>query len=309
MAKEKISPENNGELPVSEAEAVAMNPEATNGDAAAMNPEAAPIDVTVISPETQSSAPPIAEIQAQQINVMTAPVTMINSAPNVTVTPPLPQGTSEAGKYEEFLLMPDAAWPPPIFIRKSVSAQERFYISNRWHSQWSYYDKKAGEAKNTYYRYQAIVVIGSLIIPALVSLNSTLARGLAGIFSQGDLEAEAMFRVVVDMITVVVSLMVAGAAALESLYKYGDSWSSYRSAAEELQAEKYFYDMLAGPYANNPNPFATFVERTEGIVANQNGKYFQAVQQQIQKQAAQNDDLVERYKVGEDKEDTPMPMG
>src|SRR5690606_17353623 len=127
---------------------------------------------------------------------------------------------------------------------------------------------------------QRIVVIGALVIPALVSINSTLARFLAGMFNNGDINAEAMWRIGVDSITVIVSLLVAGAAALESLYKYGENWNSYRSAAEELQAEKNFYDMQSGPYANNPNSFSTFVERVEGIVANQNGKYFQAVQRQ-----------------------------
>lgn len=278
-------------------EAVAMNPEAANPDIAAMNPEAA--SAVVVNPETAPSPQPVAEIQAQQVNVMTAPVTVIQPAPTVVSTPPLPQGTAEPGKYEEFLLMPDAAWPPPIFIRKSVSAQERFYIENRWHSQWNYYDKKANESKKLYYRYQSIVVIGSVIVPVLVSFSSALGQLLDGVFIRFGGSAGAG-RFFVDVLTVLTSTLVAIAAAVESLQKYGDGWSSYRSAAEELQAEKYFYDMLAGPYANNPNPFATFVERTEGVVANQNGKYFQAVQQQIQKQAAQNEELLERHKSGVD---------
>ena len=43
------------------------------------------------------------------------------------------------------------------------------------------------------------------------------------------------------------------------------------------------------------NPFATFVERIEGIVANQNGKYFQAVQAQIAKQAEENEEIVASF--------------
>lgn len=208
--------------------------------------------------------------------------------------------TSPDGSYEEWVVMPDSEWPPPIFIKKNAPPRERFYLEKRWHSQWSYYDSKASENKDTYFLYQRIVVIGALVIPALVSINSTLARFLAGIFNNGDINAEAMWRIGVDSITVIVSLMVAGAAALESLYKYGENWSSYRSAAEELQAEKNFYDMQSGPYANNPNPFSTFVERVEGIVANQNGKYFQAVQQQLQKQVEDNENIVASFKSGDD---------
>jgi hypothetical protein len=294
-------------------DAVAMNPEAANMDVAAMNPEAPVEDALVINPEVipVPVPEPQPEQQPVQVNVMTAPVTLIQSAPAITPTPPLPQGTAETGKYEEFLLMPEAAWPPPIFMKKSVSAQERFYISNRWHSQWSYYDKKATESKNRYYNIQRFVVVGSLIIPALVSLNSTIARAVTALMTGGiaNAELEAVVRIFVDVITVVISLMVAGSAALESLYKYGDAWGSYRAAAEELQAEKYFYDMLAGPYSNNANPFATFVERTENIVAKQNGQYFQVMQQTIQKQSSQNEELVERYKAEDDEESAEIVAG
>jgi hypothetical protein len=263
-----------------------------NSSATSTSPEAAPVEVTVLSHEGGSQGTPIAEIQAQQINVMTAPVTMVQ--PNFTA-PPLPQGTSDSGKYEEFLLMPDAAWPPPIFLRKSVSAQERFYISNRWHSQWAYYDRKATEAKNTYFSIQRFVVIGGVIVPVIVALGYSLSTVLESIFGW----AAGTGRPIIDVITVVISATIGIAAAIESLYKHGDDWNSYRSAAEELLAEKSFYDMQSGPYANNPNPFATFVERTEGVIANQNGKYFQAQQQNLQKQAAQNEDLLERLR-GED---------
>jgi len=276
-------------------EAVAMNPEAANPDIAAMNPEAA--SAVVINPETAPSPQPVAEIQAQQVNVMTAPVTLIQPAPTVVATPPLPQGTSDPGKYEEFLLMPSAAWPPPIFIRKSVSAQERFYIENRWHSQWSYYDKKATDAKKVYFSIQRFVVVGGVIVPVIVGLGYSLSTIVESMFAM----PVGAGRPWIDIITVVISATIGIAAAVESLYKFGDDWNSYRSAAEELLAEKSFYDMQSGPYANNPNAFATFVDRTEGIIANQNGKYFQAQQQNIQKQAAQNEDLLERYRSSDDK--------
>lgn len=242
---------------------------------------------------------PISNIEAPVINTINEAHTMENKVPAVS---------NPEGNYEEWIVMPDSAWPPPIFIKKSAPPRERFYLEKRWHSQWSYYDSKATENKNVYFLYQRLVVIGALIIPALVSINSTLARFLAGVFNGGDESAEAMWRIGMDSITVMVSLMVAGAAALESLYKYGENWSSYRSAAEELQAEKNFYDMQSGPYANNANPFSTFVERVEGIVANQNGKYFQAVQQQLQKQGDENENIVASFKSGDEGDDFELSV-
>ncbi|MGJ3240435.1 MAG: DUF4231 domain-containing protein [Anaerolineae bacterium] len=214
---------------------------------------------------------------------------------------------SSSGKFEEWVLTPETSWPPPIFVKKSITPKERFYLEYRWHSQWSYYDQKAVQNKNTYFWYQRIVVIGSLVIPTLVSLNSTIARFITDI-AQGDAAFETIVRIGVDSVTVLISLMVAGSAALETLYKYGENWSSYRSAAEELQAEKNFYDMNAGPYANNPNSFTTFVERIEGIIANQNGKYFQSVQQQITQQTEDNNAIVSAFLDDEDDDEEDVVL-
>lgn len=214
-----------------------------------------------------------------------------------------PASSSTGENFEDWVVMPETSWPPPIFMKKNVTPKERFYLEYRWHSQWSFYDSKATQNKNTYYSLQRIVVIGSLIIPALISLNSTIARFITQfITNQNTAETETFVRIGVDAITVVISLAVAGAASLESLYKYGENWNSYRSAAEELQAEKNFYDMAAGPYAASPNPFATFVDRVEGIVANQNGKYFQAVQAQITKQTEENEEIISAFKDDDDED-------
>lgn len=252
-------------------------------------------DTIVENEDTVSNSDNVADIPVTPVSNMTNEASsMANQSP--TTPPP-----SSNQNFEDWVVMPESVWPQPIFMKKNVRPKERFYLEYRWHSQWSFYDSKATQNKNTYYSLQRIVVIGSLIIPALISLNSTIARFITQfITNQNPAETETFVRIGVDAITVVISLAVAGAASLESLYKYGENWSSYRSAAEELQAEKNFYDMSAGPYAISPNPFATFVERVEGIVANQNGKYFQAVQAQIAKQTEENEDIVDSFLSGDD---------
>jgi len=75
------------------------------------------------------------------------------------------------------------------------------------------------------------------------------------------------------LLTILVSLSVAAASAIETVKHYGDSWRSYRTATEELQREKSMYDMMAGPYRRSTNPFLLFVERCEDIMAKQNGNF------------------------------------
>lgn len=227
-----------------------------------------------------------------------------------TATPPedIPQTLEAiAQSFDGYTITPSDTWPPPVFVRKTASMQEKFYIENRWYSQWKYYDSKATENKDRYFYYQRLVVIGSLLVPTLISLNSSLARGLAALYDGGatPVQAEAFWRIGIDAFTVLLSLSVAGAAALESLYKWGENWHSYRAAAEELQAEKSFYDMMSGPYEATPRPFAIFVERVEGIITKQNGNYFQALQQNIKQQSEKNEEIVQQFSSDEDGDGTP----
>ncbi len=163
------------------------------------------------------------------------------------------------GNYDDFQLLPDAPWPPPIFIKQNITPQERYYIEHRWYSQWSFFDSKATENKNRYYRTQLIVGIGSVSVPVLVGINAV------GIAQQ-----------ILYFVTVFISLSVAMATAIESLYTFGDNWRSYRSAAEDMRQEKSLYDVKAGKYANNRQAFIRFVERCEEIIAQQNGRWVQS---------------------------------
>lgn len=169
------------------------------------------------------------------------------------------------GNYDNYQLAPDAPWPPPIFIRQDITPQERYYMEHRWYSQWSFFDTKASQNKNRYYRTQLIVGIGSVSVPVLVGIN------LSGV------EAQILY-----VITVIISLSVAMATAVESLYTFGENWRSYRSAAEDMYQEKSLYDVKAGRYAIHKQPFIRFVERCEEIIAQQNGRWIQSQEQAAQ---------------------------
>lgn len=183
------------------------------------------------------------------------------------------------GKYEDYQLLPDAPWPPPVFVRQGISPQERYYIEHRWFSQWSYFDKKALENKNRYYRTQLIVGIGSVTVPVLVGIRAT----------------DEIFSTALYLVTVFISLAVAMATAVESLYTYGENWRSYRSAAEDMRHEKSLYDVKAGRYSNNNQAFIRFVERCEDIIAQQNGRWVQSQEKAIEAARDQGDEFLSQY--------------
>jgi hypothetical protein len=189
--------------------------------------------------------------------------------------------------YEHYKILPDASWPPPMYIKRNVNPDERYYMEHRWNSQWSFFDKKATENKNLYHRYQRIIGVGSVAVPVLVGINpvDNLARDL------------------LYFLTVAISLSVAIAAAIENIYKYGDNWRSYRQAAEELKQEKSLYDARAGRYSTPAKPFTSFVERCEEIMAQQNGRWVQSVEKQQTQAAEQVQDILDEYQ--EDEANTP----
>lgn len=75
-------------------------------------------------------------------------------------------------------------------------------------------------------------------------------------------------------------------AALLRLEKYQENWILYRSSAELLKKEKYFFENNAGEYSNlnDIEKNKLLVERVESIVSAETSKYFTLHQPQKQQQ-------------------------
>jgi hypothetical protein len=200
---------------------------------------------------SEDTSPAINGTASVAANGTPAATHAVFSAPPVQAAPP---AIADPSLYT---LTPASAWPPPIYVHPGASYQERYYMEHRWHSQWSYYDKKASEAKRLHQRFQIISAVGSVAVPPLIGLNA--------IGSQ--------VQTAMTVLTILVSSLVAAASAVENVKKYGDNWRSYRSAAEELLREKSLYDVYSGPYRKSDKPFLLFVERCEDVIAKQNGNW------------------------------------
>ena len=186
--------------------------------------------------------------------------------PDLTPLPPDPlkpvTAIAPESPGEESLLQ--EGWPPPLFTPSTASLAEKFYLKQRWQSQWKWYDKKAAENKTKHQGLQVIIGAGSVAVPVLLQLPDPWNKT-----------------------SVVISLIVAVAAVVENVKKYGDNWRSYRRAAENLSREKALFDVNAGPYRTSKKPFARFVERCEEIIAQQNGQFYQRDEQTQQQTTTQ----------------------
>jgi hypothetical protein len=130
--------------------------------------------------------------------------------------------------------------------------QKRF-LRGRWLDQVAWMEGKAAQAQQRYYRLRLATVIGAVMVPALVSLQ-TLDTDLGSI---------------AQTLSVLVSLVVAVSAAIEQFFDFGGRWQHYRRTVEQLKTEGWSYMQLSGRYADvttHAQGYATFADRVEHII-------------------------------------------
>ena len=124
------------------------------------------------------------------------------------------------------------------------------YMHSRYVNQVVWMEGKADEARRRYVRLRLITVVGAVIVPALVGLNS----------DDGAVEAA----------TIALSLIVAVSAAVEQFFHFGERWQHYRRNVERLKAEGWRYFELTDGYdaagATHESAFPRFARRVEAIL-------------------------------------------
>lgn len=127
--------------------------------------------------------------------------------------------------------------------------REQYYIGE-WQKQKDYHSKKASQFKTRYQITQILIVVGSVSVPVLLSME-----GVAQIVPQ------------------LVSLVVAILTGLEGISKNGENWVTYRRTSEQLKREQRAYLTRTAEYKDTDNPFDMFVTRVEVILSQQNQSF------------------------------------
>jgi hypothetical protein len=138
-----------------------------------------------------------------------------------------------------------------------LSDLQKHFLRSRWLDQVIWMEGRADNARNWHYRLRLTVIIGGVIIPALVSLNTPalMELNLGGGIAQ-----------LVGCITFGLSLMVALSAAVEQFFNYGERWRHYRRMVETLKIEGWQFFQLSGPYhryKSHREAYPVFAARTE----------------------------------------------
>lgn len=139
--------------------------------------------------------------------------------------------------------------------------QHRECLNARWLNYVQWWDSRAAAAKWKYFSLRSTVVIGSALLPALVSLQQ-----LQGLEHQ---------KTALAVASIVVSLLVAIAGAIEGLFNFGEVWRHKRDAAELIKSEGFRYFQLIGPYAGatHATAYPKFAENVEKLIRQEIKEY------------------------------------
>ena len=127
------------------------------------------------------------------------------------------------------------------------------YFSERYQDQLKWYSDKSADNKKWYRRYQIAIAALSGIVTVTVALG--MREQAAGGWHIASLIASAM---------------VAALAGLQKAFRFHENWVEYRTTAEQLKKEGYYYEFRCGDYSAAESADRLFVERVESLISRQN---------------------------------------
>jgi len=141
-------------------------------------------------------------------------------------------------------------WSPNLPARGFGKLTAEEYVAERLNPELAYYDTNAGKAKKNYLRMRALTVIGGALVPVLVNVHLPY----------------------IDILTTAVSLVVVLFVSLETVYRFREQWTNYRTAEHNLRNEYFVFTARSGAYAvlDEPAAFTLFVNRIEEAIDAEN---------------------------------------
>lgn len=137
---------------------------------------------------------------------------------------------------------------------------EEQYIADRVDGQLEWYSARSWRCKRWFFTLQVLQILIGAAVPFLAA----------------QLTAESLN---LKYVIALLGALVAIAGGIVTLYRFQENWIEFRSTAEALKQEKYFYLTRTGPYAAD-KPFPTLVERVEAILGKQHSRWVGRAQQE-----------------------------
>ncbi len=140
-----------------------------------------------------------------------------------------------------------------LIAKLGLSELQKKSINSRWLDQVIWMEGKAAGTQRRYYVLRLLTIIGGVILPTIVSMNT-------GSIIPAD---------VATVLSIVIGLVVAISTAVEGFLHFGDRWRHYRSTVELLKIEGWLLFQLSGQYQsfrNHSQAYPAFAARVEDIL-------------------------------------------
>ncbi len=144
----------------------------------------------------------------------------------------------------------------PVSTRQETAQGEAATIE-RLNTQITWYDRRSTRNRALYKCVKTVIIAAAAAIPVLTTAG--LPHG--------------------PMIAAALGVSIAVLEGVQQLNQYQANWASFRTTAEALKHEKYFYLAKAGPYLAADNAHALLAERIEALVAQELSKWFMSQSQ------------------------------
>ena len=169
-----------------------------------------------------------------------------------------------------------------------LSELQKRFMKSRWLDQVLWLEGRATKSRNRHYSLRMITIIGGVIVPALVSVNSANIQP-----NNNGIDLKGIF----GWTAFGLSQAVAISAAVEELFHYGENYRRYRNSAEAMKIEGWQFFQLSGPYkeaTTHQEAYAVFAASVENIIQKDvEGYISQAAQADAEIKAANNATLTQ----------------
>jgi len=143
-----------------------------------------------------------------------------------------------------------------LIDKLDLSDLQKRFMKARWLDQLLWLESRSTKSRNRYYNLRLLTIIGGVIVPALVSVNSANVQ-------------PTKLKEIFGWTALGLSQAVAVSAAIEELFHYGESYRRYRNTAEAMKIEGWQFFQLSGPYSvakSHSEIYATFAANVETLI-------------------------------------------
>jgi hypothetical protein len=210
-----------------------------------------------------------------------------HSAPSSAPTRRNASGDRTRQKYNRLIDSPEL---------QDLTFLEKEFLRQRWLDQMIWFSDKASLYRDRHYRIRIVTVIGSILVPAMISLGSVCTGAfflqLPETTSVSPAPAAPSTESVAPPVAsppssasvslawsrfflftgLGLSQIVAILAGVDQFFKFGDRWRHYRSTAELLKTHGWQFLELSGPYESYTSngqhkaAFPVFANQIEEII-------------------------------------------